>query len=178
MDFNPRSREGNDFALDMFDHFEQTFQSTFPRGERHPYANSFRCSFGYFNPRSREGNDGGITRTQNNAEISIHVPARGTTFAPVYFPAGSFFISIHVPARGTTVNNGANDGPFYRFQSTFPRGERPLPSGASKIARLFQSTFPRGERQADGYAKVINDLFQSTFPRGERHHSPIKFLIN
>ena len=57
-----------------------------------------------------------------NVSISIHVPAKGTTFV-VHYSLFDFFISIHVPAKGTTlevtpINN------FLKFQSTFPRRER------------------------------------------------------
>ena len=54
------------------------------------------------------------------------------------------------------------------FQSTFPRGERPIYSLLTLSSTEFQSTFPRGERPGwftDDYQQVI---FQSTFPRGER----------
>ena len=56
-------------------------------------------------------------------KISIHVPAWGTTdlsAADIY----PFTISIHVPAWGTTTLL-ANFSQMKRFQSTFPRGERP-----------------------------------------------------
>ena len=78
-DFNPRSREGSDLNSNTWDHFSQIsirapargataptesatikaldkFQSTLPRGERHPlYSSLFHNK--YFNPRSREGSD-------------------------------------------------------------------------------------------------------------------------
>ena len=68
-----------------------SFQSTFPRGERH------RSSLTIFNVNS----------------ISIHVPAWGTTNVSLYF-LWLRFISIHVPAWGTTNGeNNAHKGMIY-----------------------------------------------------------------
>ena len=97
-----------------------------------------------FNPRSRVGND-----------IVKH------------FSVCQFYISIHVPAWGTTRYNSKNllsD----RFQSTFPRGERPHLSVLTSGLSSFQSTFPRGERLESGQELYVDGKFQSTFPRGER----------
>ena len=100
--FNPRSREGNDWSnLDNYIQLFQ-FQSTFPRGERLCWDTeeiSARC-------------------------VSIHVPARGTTF------------TIAKKAYSAVV-----------FQSTFPRGERLNYAKSSSPSKEFQSTFPRGERR-------------------------------
>ena len=38
----------------------------------------------------------------------------------------------------------------------------------------FQSTLPRGERPITSSISSLIDLFQSTLPRGERHHSRIR----
>ena len=57
----------------------------------------------YFNPRSRVGNDDEARmEIRNLIDISIHVPAWGTTKDE---KGGIWFddISIHVPAWGTTV---------------------------------------------------------------------------
>ena len=75
--FNPRSRVGNDVSL-------------------YPTL----LSLVYFNPRSRVGND-----------------------FPAYPFAEIIQISIHVPAWGTTAIN-ADTVANMQFQSTFPRGER------------------------------------------------------
>ena len=78
----------------------QQFQSTFPRGERLMTYVHISQSL-HFNPRSRVGNDGHWLVSQENiTQISIHVPAWGTTFR------------IH----RTYITQ--------QFQSTFPRGER------------------------------------------------------
>ena len=58
-----------------------------------------------------------------NLVISIHVPAWGTTIRSVCL-RWRLLISIHVPAWGTTryTQYGVPSGKG--FQSTFPRGER------------------------------------------------------
>ena len=99
--FNPRSREGNDCNRSPPSQRHTSFQSTFPRGERRSSQQSFVTPVISFNPRSREGNDGySFNASSTSKRVSIHVPARGTT-------ANS----------GRTVLN-------FKFQSTFPRGER------------------------------------------------------
>ena len=172
-----------DFLTDVY-----KFQSTLPRGERHPsQQSSIRQS--NFNPRSREGSDGWPTFPGSwNHTISIHAPARGAT------PSCCGSASSRV------------------FQSTLPRGERPVPPPllprpdnfnprsreGSDFASLsvifppinfnprsregsdingfqpfcvvgiFQSTLPRGERRLTPGAIFLLFLFQSTLPRGER----------
>ena len=84
------------------------------------------------------------------------------------------------------------------FQSTFPRGERPVDAlfvlglipcfnprsreGNDKQIQthggqrsMFQSTFPRGERHRVRQRRLPRVLFQSTFPRGERQQSSTIF---
>ena len=76
-------------------------------------------------------------------------------------------ISIHVPARGTTIRKG-QVLQLSVFQSTFPRGER-LGNWLSLFPEFkFQSTFPRGERLNTAFLQIDTTIFQSTFPRGER----------
>ena len=121
--FNPRSRVGNDNCRTkrrrVCARFQSTFprgerlllrrrclknsvfQSTFPRGERH-WSHNQPANDRNFNPRSRVGNDGLKLCLVPVQKISIHVPAWGTT-------------EIVVPS-----------GCFHSFQSTFPRGERPV----------------------------------------------------
>ena len=100
--------------------------------------------------------------------ISIHVPSWGTT--------GSG--RIHCQAAGnfnprSLVGNDRiwqNTLPSrWKFQSTFPRGERPGITMTFTRALPFQSTFPRGERRGPYLIFLSPCRFQSTFPRGERH---------
>ena len=120
--FNPRSRVGNDLQWFVLGLIELLFQSTFPRGERRDaaftkvFADNFnpRSRVGNdlirrvelvlildFNPRSRVGNDTCEIITKDVSEISIHVPAWGTTLKERAKDL-QLRISIHVPAWGTT----------------------------------------------------------------------------
>ena len=71
----PRGERRNDYVavLDSI-----PFQSTFPRGERRVYGTAEEPLFD-FNPRSRVGNDGFLNLLFPHQQISIHVPAWGTT---------------------------------------------------------------------------------------------------
>ena len=146
---------------------DELFQSTFPRGERRDSFNTAYNSTN-FNPRSRVGNDVATFLPLYLIQISIHVPAWGTTMEELLHTR-HFHISIHVPAWGTTQFAEQNINHF-QFQSTFPRGERPFAQLFLLLGGLFQSTFPRGERL---YHALLSDKslrFQSTFPRGERRN--------
>ena len=101
LSFNPRSRTGNDSYGLNESTTQRRFQSTFPHGER------------------RFMRLGSVPRVS----VSIHVPARGTTFTS-FFLSGSDTVSIHVPARGTTISPRLYRPQALLFQSTFPHGER------------------------------------------------------
>ena len=87
------------------------FQSTFPRGERRD----------------------SVTCHPLNIAISIHVPAWGTT-SRIKTISGLMTISIHVPAWGTTQKLSGVEFDYTKFQSTFPRGERPW---SQKVLLIF-----------------------------------------
>ena len=120
----------------------------------------------YFNPRSRVGNDEVKEAIQTTSQISIHVPAWGTTVKDCS-PQNSNVISIHVPAWGTTcsgfrciqyadfnprsrVGNDGNHGCIVSgMQISIHVPAWGTTDGISALMRLqeaFQSTFPRGER--------------------------------
>ena len=142
-----------------------------------------------FNPRSRVGNDGNIQADAGSLSISIHVPAWGTTVfcsgrsiscaISIHVPAwgttkylfimyGIVKISIHVPAWGTTCHLEVQTVYQYKFQSTFPRGERHF--SIFSIPR-YPNFNPRSRVGNDHkvHLYVVLLAFQSTFPRGERH---------
>ena len=56
-------------------------------------------------------------------------------------------VSIHAPARGATSSARWPSSASARFQSTLPRGERPIQATDTSTSPQFQSTLPRGERQ-------------------------------
>ena len=137
-----------------YQHMPVLFQSTFPRGERHSAP----------------------TQLQDKINISIHVPARGTTNSK-RISARSAFISIHVPARGTTGSRYEGAINLYRFQSTFPRGERRSAGAFLCCTNYFN---PRSREGNDQYILALSQdkaEFQSTFPRGERQQKWLKFPI-
>ena len=77
-------------------------------------------------------------------------------------------ISIHVPSWGTTVSvfriRSINE-----FQSTFPRGERPVPGHVvSDFIRISIHVPSWGTTIPGLMVSALLSLFQSTFPRGER----------
>ncbi len=86
---------------------------------------SCNAAAGDFNPRSREGSDGEVSGGDMGADISIHAPARGATRHYRSFTAATRKISIHAPARGATAEY-AHYTNSVLFQSTLPRGERPV----------------------------------------------------
>ena len=101
--FNPRSREGSDYAECLILLMFHVFQSTLPRGERRHYRKQTYKILCDFNPRSREGSDVlPPLYVEGGYYISIHAPARGATHTLVT-RQNILKISIHAPARGATV---------------------------------------------------------------------------
>ena len=54
------------------------------------------------------------------------------------------------------------------FQSTFPRGERPVPNGSEQTTKRISIHVPTWGTTLVNPAMVKTSRFQSTFPRGER----------
>ena len=98
------------------------FQSTLPRGERRFVSKIFITEYN-FNPRSREGSDSGRLLY---------------TILFLYFNPRS--------REGSDIYRGLGGFTCQKFQSTLPRGERPVGSGHDRRVAAFQSTLPRGER--------------------------------
>ena len=172
--FNPRPRAGSDLPVAS-------------RGRHTPTG---------FNPRPRAGSDPSAAAVRVDLLVSIHAPAREATPAnpadacPVrcFNPrprAGSdaaddcrirldATVSIHAPAREATSHNDCWTWQASKtlFQSTPPRGKRPVGSGVPAITKAFQSTPPRGKRHLPSATVSDSNLFQSTPPRGKRHCRP------
>ncbi len=130
----------------------------------------------YFNPRSRVGNDEVKEAIQTTSQISIHVPAWGTTHVQRLRPVNYAVFQSTFP-RGERRRETKKAMFGWAFQSTFPRGERRSLSCIFIHDELFQSTFPRGERLRYGSIDGNSIKFQSTFPRGERQNVCRLFLI-
>ena len=77
--------------------------------------------------------------------VSIHAPAWGATKS-AKGPIRALQVSIHAPAWGATVSKQNLGKTYWAFQSTRPRGARPLGHVAWIDSILFQSTRPRGAR--------------------------------
>ena len=146
------------------------FQSTHPRGVRHGRRTQSSSRFTCFNPRTREGCD-----------TIAHGQQRGM-----------LVVSIHAPARGATRLMWKPLRLKNRFQSTLPRGVRPiqrLDGGqhsrvsihapargatsvrASAMPRACASFNPRTREGCDSPAAISLSAmvaFQSTHPRGVR----------
>ena len=121
--------------------------------------------------------------------ISIHASAREATDDwKILLPYSS--ISIHASAREATIRSiydlccfvhfnprlreGGDLSPrkiwiaFSLFQSTPPRGRRPLSNQSKSTVIVFQSTPPRGRRLSRFHMETLGLQFQSTPPRGRR----------
>ena len=102
------------------------------------------------------------------AGISIHVPARGTTqfhIIVVQEPG----ISIHVPARGTTWKGVIDKWIHIDFNPRPRKGNDSMQGIGMTGLKIFQSTSPQGERPVHDFWTLRCLQFQSTSPQGERH---------
>ena len=108
-----------------------TFQSTRPRGARQQDASGSSRVTG-FNPRAHVGRDRTpATRSDPGRSVSIHAPTWGATRCFLIRPC-KLCVSIHAPTWGATTFPRWPVMVSYRFQSTRPRGARPI-SGSSKF---------------------------------------------
>ena len=147
--FNPRSRKGNDCMDQQHLTKSGVFQSTFPQGERRAGGlvqqgnKRFQSTF----PQGERRNIAG--RSLTNIDVSIHVPARGTTnvmgwnrsqqmcFNPRSRKGNDLMRRRRLAdmgrfnprsRKGNDHQNRENECNRFTFQSTFPQGERPIGS--------------------------------------------------
>ena len=92
---------GERLPVSMSDPLTPKFQSTFPRGER-PIFLTRSTARGSFNPRSREGNDFFSASTLSDASC-FNPRSREGNDDRFYVEQIIYDVSIHVPARGTTI---------------------------------------------------------------------------
>ena len=111
----------------------------------------------HFNPRTRTGYRPALVTPactfaafQSTYRTGYDVPAR--------MVRDSCNISIHVPARGTTFC-GPNGGAGVQFQSTYPHGVRTYARLYSQSVLSFQSTYPHGVRPAEDAMAFISRYF-------------------
>ena len=143
--FQSTRPRGTRLKIFMLGNTINKFQSTRPRGTRRQYGRRQSCSSG-FNPRVREGRDGLFRAVRMQAFVSIHASARDATQSLL----DSYRIRLGFQStrpRGTRPINLVLTGAFSKFQSTRPRGTRLREDPALSGVQLFQSTRPRGTRQ-------------------------------
>ncbi len=122
--FNPRAHVGRDERWRKRSTKKQQFQSTRPRGAR----------------------QGRYVRVSNARIVSIHAPTWGATTNAVGI-SGTTGVSIHAPTWGATERSRVSNVSRKLFQSTRPRGARPMLTTSFSSASRFQSTRPRGARR-------------------------------
>ena len=174
--FNPLHREGGDSDRRKKKRIRPLFQSTPPRGWRHNTGIWYDFYDGHFNPLHREGGDTAPPARQGQIrEISIHSTARVETVC-----ASNLFsdipISIHSTARvetrigynypiqrGISIHSTARVETFLNhcfflssllFQSTPPRGWRPLTPAGSLFVRsisIHSTARVETQRKCSGY---------------------------
>ncbi len=90
--FNPRSRAGSDVFLPPALPRRNAFQSTLPRGERHPDVEALRVAMEFQSTLPRGERHGLVRNLDTGPFISIHAPARGATcsVAPLEGALGHF----------------------------------------------------------------------------------------
>ena len=116
--FNPRSRVGNDMTgyFNVLDDWN-------------------------FNPRSRVGNDSYQGDFRPHLCISIHVPHAGTTRPMI--SARSWSSYFNPRSRVGNDKCKQKEGCKHkRFQSTFPRGERPVATSVAGIPEVISIHVP------------------------------------
>ncbi len=141
--FNPRTHVGCDDIFRCVSPDDLEFQSTHPRGVRLILSIQEWWARN-FNPRTHVGCDIGGLPVPCVGRISIHAPTWGAT---------EFHLDCNTQKE---------------FQSTHPRGVRPLLLPLSVPLSRFQSTHPRGVRPEAENKRADTGLFQSTHPRGVR----------
>ncbi len=108
------------------------FQSTRPRGARLPKGPSTGRNIVFQSTRPRGARQEIVRRFNEFPEVSIHAPTWGTTIIPTH-QAGTSYVSIHAPTWGAT-----------------------LPMWICAIQALFQSTRPRGARLSASFLILIS----------------------
>ena len=178
------------------------FQSTFPRGERRNVINikAYSCRFQSTFPRGERRVACCLVPVVR--DVSIHVPARGTTvtiascttvqagFNPRsregnddvvtdFIPYA--IVSIHVPARGTTLYKQlADDGTIVSIHVP-ARGTTFAVCILIPCFKVSIHVPARGTTEVAGTGGFMTK-FQSTFPRGERllgiQHTTIRIAVS
>ena len=213
-DFNPRSREGSDTVCSPFVISSQYFNPRSREGSDLPsWCIWSMASIISIHAPARGATKVTVHFNQNHSNISIHAPARGATYSPheikerlqINFNPrsreGSDTIRSHFPSFCCHFNPRSREGSDRRspclfrtrsrFQSTLPRGERPVIfvlsttiqlisiHAPARGATLYHLVLQRGAiisihapargATRSSWKRCRMGKFQSTLPRGERH---------
>ena len=136
------------------------------RGGCDPGVCVFCCQGTSFNPRTRGGCDPDPNCLWLTGDVSIHAPAGGATQI-LDRASADRFVSIHAPAGGATIRATASSH-LIEFQSTHPRGVRPVRAARGIPALRFNPRTRGGCDKPSGFHPVSCSKFQSTHPRGVR----------
>ena len=131
----------------------QAFQSTHPRGVRRSRRSAGGMGSASFNPRTRVGCDVWEQKRPHRKRVSIHAPAWGAT-------------------RGGQIVFCQWRG----FQSTHPRGVRPIDTARKALSAGVSIHAPAWGATPHFVESEVTDRFQSTHPRGVRHTRTVKEL--
>ena len=146
-----------------------TFQSTRPRGARHPINERMEVQNGVSIHAPAWGATVSHDSLACSISVSIHAPAWGATLE-LRDTELWHLVSIHAPAWGATPPYPLNVAGMRLFQSTRPRGARLGKINNYHDIDKFQSTRPRGARRAMASGYQRSGQFQSTRPRGARQY--------
>ena len=127
------------------DQWRVVFQSTHPRGVRQDHSPVVVTQLGFQSTHPRGVRHFRGCGLGHGQQVSIHAPAWGATRSQGVGRRPSC-VSIHAPAWGATFRAETPTVPLPMFQSTHPRGVRPLPGLGPRWFVRFQSTHPRGVR--------------------------------
>ena len=167
--FNPRSREGSD-AVWVIISIKNTYFNPRSREGSDRNCGSRRGRLNYnFNPRSREGSDYSLGNTHAlHVRFQSTLPRGERRYSAVLRVCCSL-ISIHAPARGATVIPGRLLAHVVGISIHAPaRGATYL---RAPVYHFHSNFNPRSREGSDGdkaKASLNKQAFQSTLPRGER----------
>ncbi len=144
----------------------QVFQSTRPRGARPPtqggQSNGLEVSI---HAPARGATSSTVYRVAAFGFQSTR--PRGARRSRKLRAKG-WFVSIHAPARGATPSSSEDCRRSYCFNPRAREGRDPGQRSIELKLGMFQSTRPRGARPLNSVRMAAGQVFQSTRPRGAR----------
>ena len=165
--FNPRPRAGGDRSQGCLSTRRVSIHAP-ARGATSRSAGRRRPVSMFQSTPPRGGRPGRDRRAVASAAVSIHAPAGGAT-PGLHGSRAQMRVSIHAPARGATTRPARERSRVATlFQSTPPRGGRPISGRSHLVVRGVSIHAPAGGRRIASGACDGRGMFQSTPPRGGR----------